>query len=359
MGLRPVAGRHDRAGRRSDLDGWTHQGDPARRRRLRARGPQRRRPGQGVHRRREPGARHLRPAAVRQRGSALQAGRDRDVGQGADRAVRRPHLLADAPVGTLSGGNQQKVIVAREMSRPLKLFIAAQPTRGVDVGSIEFIHGRIIHERDVGTAVLLVSSELDEVIGAGRPDRGHVPRPDHRHRRPGHPARGDRPADGGHHRTDWRRAAPRRPPATEPDDGMRPDEPDARPGHRGRRRAAGDAGADRPPAGADGPEPARSLGSTFLHNLWTANTFTVTLLAMVLAMVIGAHPDHHLRPRRAGHLHATSPPARPTRSTRAGTWSARRTPTCSRARSSTRRRSAAGSTAPAAGSRSSSRSRRR
>ncbi|MDW5326399.1 ABC transporter ATP-binding protein [Plantactinospora sp. KLBMP9567] len=72
---------------------------------------------------------------------------------------------AEAAVGTLSGGNQQKVIIAREMSRPLKLFVAAQPTRGVDVGSIEFIHRRIIHERDIGTAVLLVSSELDEVIG--------------------------------------------------------------------------------------------------------------------------------------------------------------------------------------------------
>jgi simple sugar transport system ATP-binding protein len=72
---------------------------------------------------------------------------------------------ADSPVGTLSGGNQQKVIVAREMSRPLKLFVASQPTRGVDVGSIEFIHSRIVHERHVGTAVLLVSSELDEVIG--------------------------------------------------------------------------------------------------------------------------------------------------------------------------------------------------
>jgi simple sugar transport system ATP-binding protein len=71
----------------------------------------------------------------------------------------------EASVGTLSGGNQQKVIVAREMSRPLKLFIAAQPTRGVDVGSIEFIHSRIVHERDIGTAVLLVSSELDEVVG--------------------------------------------------------------------------------------------------------------------------------------------------------------------------------------------------
>jgi simple sugar transport system ATP-binding protein len=71
---------------------------------------------------------------------------------------------ADASVGTLSGGNQQKVIVAREMSRTLKLLIASQPTRGVDVGSTEFIHARVIAERDTGTAVLLVSSELDEVL---------------------------------------------------------------------------------------------------------------------------------------------------------------------------------------------------
>ncbi|MBB5870423.1 simple sugar transport system ATP-binding protein [Allocatelliglobosispora scoriae] len=67
-------------------------------------------------------------------------------------------------VGTLSGGNQQKVIVAREMSRPVKLLVVAQPTRGVDVGSIEFIHRRIIAERDGGAAVLVVSSELDEVL---------------------------------------------------------------------------------------------------------------------------------------------------------------------------------------------------
>jgi ABC-type uncharacterized transport system ATPase subunit len=72
---------------------------------------------------------------------------------------------ADSTVGTLSGGNQQKVVVAREMSRPLKLLIAAQPTRGVDVGSIEFIHNQIIHERDSGTAVIVISSELDEVVG--------------------------------------------------------------------------------------------------------------------------------------------------------------------------------------------------
>ncbi|WP_336706348.1 ABC transporter ATP-binding protein [Oerskovia sp. USHLN155] len=67
-------------------------------------------------------------------------------------------------VGRLSGGNQQKVVLARELSRPLKLFIASQPTRGVDVGSIEFLHRRIVQERDNGTPVIIVSTELDEVV---------------------------------------------------------------------------------------------------------------------------------------------------------------------------------------------------
>lgn len=71
----------------------------------------------------------------------------------------------DTPAGTLSGGNQQKVVVAREMSRPLKLFVASQPTRGLDVGSIEFVHRRIVAERDRGVPVLFVSTELDEVYG--------------------------------------------------------------------------------------------------------------------------------------------------------------------------------------------------
>jgi simple sugar transport system ATP-binding protein len=75
--------------------------------------------------------------------------------------VRTPSI--DLPASTLSGGNQQKVIVAREFSRPIKLLIAAQPTRGLDVGSIEYIHGRIIEKRDEGTAVLVVSTELDEI----------------------------------------------------------------------------------------------------------------------------------------------------------------------------------------------------
>ncbi|GAA3897408.1 ABC transporter ATP-binding protein [Microbacterium invictum] len=68
-----------------------------------------------------------------------------------------------AAAGTLSGGNQQKVVIAREMSRELRLLVAAQPTRGVDVGSIEFIHKRIIETRDAGVPVIVVSTELDEV----------------------------------------------------------------------------------------------------------------------------------------------------------------------------------------------------
>jgi simple sugar transport system ATP-binding protein len=76
--------------------------------------------------------------------------------------VRTPsiHVLA----GNLSGGNQQKMVVAREFSRPVKLLIAAQPTRGIDVGSIEFIHKQIVAKRDEGVAVLVVSSELDEIM---------------------------------------------------------------------------------------------------------------------------------------------------------------------------------------------------
>jgi ABC-type uncharacterized transport system ATPase subunit len=69
----------------------------------------------------------------------------------------------DTPVGTLSGGNQQKVILAREVGRKLRLLLASQPTRGLDVGSIEFVHRRIVEERDQGAAVIIISSELDEI----------------------------------------------------------------------------------------------------------------------------------------------------------------------------------------------------
>ena len=76
--------------------------------------------------------------------------------------VRTPS--PQTPVGDLSGGNQQKVIVARELSRPVKLTIASQPTRGLDVGSIEYIHAQLVKKRDEGAAVFVVSAELDEVM---------------------------------------------------------------------------------------------------------------------------------------------------------------------------------------------------
>jgi ABC-type uncharacterized transport system ATPase subunit len=69
----------------------------------------------------------------------------------------------DTAAGTLSGGNQQKVILARELGRELRMLLASQPTRGLDVGSIEFVHKRIIEERDKGLAVIIISAELDEI----------------------------------------------------------------------------------------------------------------------------------------------------------------------------------------------------
>lgn len=76
--------------------------------------------------------------------------------------VRTPSI--NLPAGGLSGGNQQKVIIAREFSRDIQLLIAVQPTRGLDVGSIEYIHNQVIQKRDAGCAVLLVSTELDEIM---------------------------------------------------------------------------------------------------------------------------------------------------------------------------------------------------
>ncbi|MBW3662986.1 MAG: ABC transporter ATP-binding protein [Actinobacteria bacterium] len=79
--------------------------------------------------------------------------------------VRTPSIRTI--LGSLSGGNQQKVVVAREFSRDITLLVASQPTRGLDVGSIEYIHRRLVRSRDEGTAVLIVSSELDEVMSLG------------------------------------------------------------------------------------------------------------------------------------------------------------------------------------------------
>ena len=72
--------------------------------------------------------------------------------------------VSETPAGSLSGGNQQKVILAREIARDPGVLIAAQPTRGLDVGAIEFVHRRLVEERDQGRAILLVSLELDEIL---------------------------------------------------------------------------------------------------------------------------------------------------------------------------------------------------
>jgi len=90
---------------------------------------------------------------------AIQAAAERAI---AEYDIRTPSALTR--VGTLSGGNQQKVVVAREFDRQVRLLILDQPTRGLDVGSIEFIHKRVIAMRDRSTAILLVSAELDEVL---------------------------------------------------------------------------------------------------------------------------------------------------------------------------------------------------
>jgi len=91
------------------------------------------------------------------------ANRDRIADQLiADFDIRTPS--ATTLVKQLSGGNQQKVVVARELGRELKVLVASQPTRGVDVGSIEFIHEQIIAARDSGKSVIIISTELDEVL---------------------------------------------------------------------------------------------------------------------------------------------------------------------------------------------------
>jgi general nucleoside transport system ATP-binding protein len=96
-------------------------------------------------------------------GLALRLGtiRETAASRASEFDIRTPSI--SAPVGTLSGGNQQKVILAREVGRDVRLLLASQPTRGLDVGSIEFVHRRIIEQRDKGVAVVLVSSELDEI----------------------------------------------------------------------------------------------------------------------------------------------------------------------------------------------------
>lgn len=105
-----------------------------------------------------------RNAAYRENGIFLSRSKARAAAQSAFKVydVRPADLEAEA--GSLSGGNQQKLVVARELESKPRLLLASQPTRGVDIGAVEFIHGKIRELRANGTAILLISSELDEVL---------------------------------------------------------------------------------------------------------------------------------------------------------------------------------------------------
>ena len=113
---------------------------------------------------RQPGAHRLLPAALREGPGPESSRRSRRPPSGSSRSSTSGRRRATAPASTLSGGNQQKLVVAREFSGDVRLLVLDQPTRGLDVGSIEFIHRQAITKRDAGTAILLVSAELDEVL---------------------------------------------------------------------------------------------------------------------------------------------------------------------------------------------------
>ena len=162
LGVTPVTGGEVR------LDGKRDhrrdaEADHRRRARLRPGGSQARRVRGQFQRGREPGAEHVRREALLHGHRAGSADRTIDRRGHSSMSSTSVRSRSTRPVSSLSGGNQQKVVLARELSRPLSLLIASQPTRGVDVGAIEFLHQRLVAERDRGTAVMIVSTELDEV----------------------------------------------------------------------------------------------------------------------------------------------------------------------------------------------------
>ena len=121
------------------------------------------RPRARLHARREPRAARYPPTARLTLRHAPPA-RDRRARTAASERVRRARRRARHQARALSGGNQQKVVIAREMSGTRRILIAAQPTRGLDVGAIEFVHQRLVAVRELGAAILLVSFELEEIL---------------------------------------------------------------------------------------------------------------------------------------------------------------------------------------------------
>ncbi len=193
----------------------------------------------------------------------------------------------DTKVGRLSGGNQQKVVLARELSRDLRLFVAAQPTRGLDVGSIEFVHKRIVATRDAGVPGDRGVDRARRGGGARRPHRRDVPGRDRRNRAGEHVARRARPDDG-------RRARRSRQEQQHDRDPARPASPWRRPSPR---RPAGEAGERRP----------LEQGRPRHHG---RHAVVISILAVVLALVVGAILIAADRPRRAEGRRLLLRPAR-------------------------------------------------
>ena len=252
------------------------------------------------------------------------------------------------PAGTLSGGNQQKVILAREVGREHKVLIASQPTRGLDVGSIEFVHRRIVEQRDHGVAVVIVSSELDEIYAladriavmyegkitgfrapdvpaaelgrlmAGGADARGVPGATVDAARPCTAALDDIEPTAQEDSADNAR----------PPGGRRTTSPPEAGAVRDAASRGGNGAAGRAAAARSGPSPGRLL---------EGNTVTVTVLALLTAIVLGgllaAFTNttvlHAWRTPRAGRMRSR------------GRGTSRRAPTwrCSRGRCSTRTRS--------------------
>ncbi len=162
-GLRPAeSGSFSITGQ--DLTGASTRAHPRRRRRPHPRGSPAARARARVLPRREPRAPRFRPASPNSRFGWLRPGL---LVERAGRLLKEFDVRGGGPktpAKSLSGGNQQKVVVAREVSADPQVLIAAQPTRGLDVGAIEFVHRRLVEERDEGRAVLLVSLELDEIL---------------------------------------------------------------------------------------------------------------------------------------------------------------------------------------------------
>ena len=205
--IEALAGLVDRRSRRPARSSWAARTSPP----LSARGPQgagdRPRPrgpppARPAARLRPRGERHprrRRPAAGRGRPGPLVA-RPRGDLAGARRRSSRPSTCgrrtSRLPARALSGGNQQKLILGREFELPPRLLLVAQPTRGVDIGAIEFIHRRLVELRDAGCAILLVSSELEEVTALSDRLLGDAPGADRGRGGSGADLdRGDRTAD--------------------------------------------------------------------------------------------------------------------------------------------------------------------